>query len=1005
MDYFNDIFDVPDDLSDNDDHNTTEDTNKILEEYNEDFDFNYLNTNVDHEVMIIEQDDITTNDNQIVQQQILSQKLSQISTNNDTDDVPIENTVNDKIKRSISTSSTLDIVSKKFRSLEEDDENDDGDEKEKLPTYLQSTSTFLNKFMTDDIINRISTTIAIEDLRQLAILKHKISMISIRQQLWTIYLKSGMGQWKTDESHRIDVNRRIWPDEVLTIMSLKLKNNNNNKNQDEQKLCEEIVYEYLEDFNKATIYYCEEFAKRKNNLIGFTDEIEKSIETFVQQHGIQSQQMKLNYKTTILKYGYDDQILQREYLRTNPTKYQQDMGDRLYELRYEYVKSKQELIELKRRLLCNKPSANSMNPMLLSKLTSKIVDTMTMNANSTQLDQQEKELQQHITDSIALSMSEAEIKIYEDGISLNELASPIVIDDNKNESLSGYQVDLIFRRFTIINKKLEYIGQFRMNYYLRSSNHDIEQERINNGIILSCSPTIFIDTSVHHRPLSTEQLKLLNRGPTYVPPCQSYVSLPSFESPDSLIDRTKNQYKVLQHELNILFPKYNKNQLESANINKQIKDLYVNMFSTSLTSTIRQRAKYEKELVQSIRIYLKENNLILRRTTDQRNNFYLGNRKDFEDKANQYTMDTYDFEYCQDVDETNLRQTYKYLNEIVRSINSDIKKMFDSKKGKDNDPMKLHIDFDQIQLSYLYFLPDVSKRNDISLKAIITGSSKSSITSRLSQFLDELLRPITQRAIEPTTFINGIDFLQKLNLYINDKKNDFNSKTMLVTITIKNYHTMIPHGKMLTTLENFLNDQLGYSAFVGNISQRKALDLTGLFLRNNYFYYNNKIYRCTKGSPKDLVLSETLCHIYAFHWQKLLLEKLSLQTQFYGRCQNQIFFTWNRSTNTLREILQTFGSEHAHIEFDIKIDSTVPFLDVHVENYHGTLFTRVYHDSNSQKYTLPYVIGNSRSAHSHWLRSALIRAVRYCISVYDFNQERLYLQATCLVNGYSLEFV
>ena len=282
------------------------------------------------------------------------------------------------------------------------------------------------------------------------------------------------------------------------------------------------------------------------------------------------------------------------------------MADRLYDLRYEYVKSKQELIELKRRLLCNKPSANSMNPMLLSKLASKIVDTMTMNANSTKLDQQEKELQQNITDSIALSMSEADIKIYEDGISLNELASPIVIDDNKNESLSGYQVDLIFRRFTIINKKLEYIGQFRMNYYLRSSNHDIEQERINNGIILSYSPTIFIDTSVHHRPLSTEQLKLLNRGPTYVPPCQSYVSLPSFESPDSLIDRTKNQYKVLQHELNILFPKYNKNQLESANINKQIKDLYVNMFSTSLTSTIRQRAKYEKELVQSIRIYLKE---------------------------------------------------------------------------------------------------------------------------------------------------------------------------------------------------------------------------------------------------------------------------------------------------------------------------------------------------------------------------------------------------------------
>ncbi|CAF1450822.1 unnamed protein product, partial [Adineta steineri] len=259
------------------------------------------------------------------------------------------------------------------------------------------------------------------------------------------------------------------------------------------------------------------------------------------------------------------------------------------------------------------------------------------------------------------------------------------------------------------------------------------------------------------------------------------------------------------------------------------------------------------------------------------------------------------------------------------------------KNNKENEFKKLYVHFDQIQLPYLYFLPDVSKTNDISLKAIIAVSSKSSITSRLSQFLDELLRPIIQRAIEPTAFINGTDFLQKLNVYVNNKKNDFNSKTI--------------------------------------------------------------------GSPKGLLLSETLYHIYAFHWQKLLLEKLSLETQFFGRCQNQICFTWNRSTNELHEILQTFGREHSNIEFDMKIDSSVQFLDVHVSNYHGTLFTRVYHDSNSQKYTLPYVVGNSKRAHSHWLRSALIRAVRYCTSVYDFNQERFYLQATCLVNGYSLEFV
>ncbi|CAF1237136.1 unnamed protein product, partial [Rotaria sp. Silwood1] len=53
----------------------------------------------------------------------------------------------------------------------------------------------------------------------------------------------------------------------------------------------------------------------------------------------------------------------------------------------------------------------------------------------------------------------------------------------------------------------------------------------------------------------------------------------------------------------------------------------------------------------------------------------------------------------------------------------------------------------------------------------------------------------------------------------------------------------------------------------------------------------------------------------------------------------------------------------------------------------------------------PYVIGHSKSAYSDWLQSALIRAVCYCTSVEDFQQERTYLELTLLINGYSLLFV
>jgi len=97
--------------------------------------------------------------------------------------------------------------------------------------------------------------------------------------------------------------------------------------------------------------------------------------------------------------------------------------------------------------------------------------------------------------------------------------------------------------------------------------------------------------------------------------------------------------------------------------------------------------------------------------------------------------------------------------------------------------------------------------------------------------------------------------------------------------------------------------------------------------------------------------------------------------------------------------------KHPNVQLEVTIGQNVQFLNINIENQNGTLYTCVYHDPNIQKYTLPYVISDAKAAHSHWFRSALIRAVRYCTSVYDFNRERIYLEMTCLANGYSLEFV
>ena len=93
---------------------------------------------------------------------------------------------------------------------------------------------------------------------------------------------------------------------------------------------------------------------------------------------------------------------------------------------------------------------------------------------------------------------------------------------------------------------------------------------------------------------------------------------------------------------------------------------------------------------------------------------------------------------------------------------------------------------------------------------------------------------------------------------------------------------MVSHTDMLTALKDFLDDHLSVPA-VKDIPIRKIIDLTDLFLKNNRFYYDNKIYRFTKGSPTSLSLSETLCQIYAFELQKVLLREPSIRSELYGQ--------------------------------------------------------------------------------------------------------------------------
>jgi hypothetical protein len=259
---------------------------------------------------------------------VLSQKFSQLSTNNEVEDGPLM--VNKK--RHLSASSSADGVRKK-RKLTDDDENDNDHDDENLskekqdqiPVYLLT----IDKSFTSMIQKAMDTASSIEmnDFRQIAILMHQIADSQIQKQITNLYLLSGTGKLRGIESDLMDIDRRVWPMQVKSALLAKPSKQKNatvvetNKEVEHQEY-ENLVHERLQELNGKIEQYQRQLNEKKSHLMGFTPSLETAIHNYVQQHGIMPLQMKRDLKIALVEHEYDAEILERKYVHEKPNDYQ-----------------------------------------------------------------------------------------------------------------------------------------------------------------------------------------------------------------------------------------------------------------------------------------------------------------------------------------------------------------------------------------------------------------------------------------------------------------------------------------------------------------------------------------------------------------------------------------------------------------------------------------------------------------------------------------------------------
>ncbi|CAF1316526.1 unnamed protein product [Adineta steineri] len=412
-----------------------------------------------------------------------------------------------------------------------------------------------------------------------------------------------------------------------------------------------------------------------------------------------------------------------------------------------------------------------------------------------------------------------------------------------------------------------------------------------------------------------------------------------------------------------------------------------------------------KNDIQLIRQLFKEQNRLLLKTY-QSNAMYSCTMDEFEQKTSAFIEQTNAYSLIQEFSKTNRHCVRKYLDNLVDTVNTTLDNLLQCQSITSMQYEEMKVLRSKVRLDYLFFLSD-TRKIEVSVQPIMVSCASPFIN--ISRLLNRLLKPIYDQIAFNTTFHKGSDAVQALHTYENNGY--LRSTTMFVTLHMNHILTILSHHQSIEILERFLYDNVSSKEIQG-ISISTMIQLVRLILDNQWFIYrNNKIYRQILGGGSGSPFMSLLVNIILLDWQKEFVLHLQHEKEVFGRCFDEIFFTWNKSKEELDQFIQKMNSRNASIQVQFTIGTEINYLDTYIRFFYdevdniSELETQVNHESNVEPYVLPFIYNHPSHMYNKLIRAALIRATLCCSSIYEFQQERQYIELSFKINHFPDNFI
>ncbi|CAF1460063.1 unnamed protein product, partial [Rotaria sordida] len=404
---------------------------------------------------------------------------------------------------------------------------------------------------------------------------------------------------------------------------------------------------------------------------------------------------------------------------------------------------------------------------------------------------------------------------------------------------------------------------------------------------------------------------------------------------------------------------------------------------SQIINTIKMKKKKNYgRLVKRLKHKFKLANVILQKS-DKSKVFHLGKVEDYRKKSKEYMEKTQAYECLGKEDPLPelIQRTNKYLLDL-RLAKWITQKQYELLSIKPNE----------VELAHLYYLPKAHKPGT-PLRPIISGLKHP--TSKISKFLDDLLRPLFDKMAQETTVSSGFELVKKLQEW---SILNMNQNTIFCTIDIVDLYTMIPQVEGVLLLKKML-DYLKMKK-VGGLKIETIIRLSRFVMQNNYFSYDGQFYHQIRGGAMGSPSTFTMANCYMFFFERQIAKQIKNSGGLYFRYIDDLFIVINWPVRHLLKQIDKWKNFDENIKLNPNIGSFAAFLDLYMENSDGVLFTIVYQKPSYEPYYLPF-----NSIHPIHMKknipfTMLLRVIGYFSTFQTYLDEREKLRMALLLNKY-----